>query len=156
MTRTIDPAVEMLLAEADALGVSTAFSRAAKMAPCPIGEDGRCCKNCHMGPCRLVKPGQRGVCGASSGTVAARNLARAIAVGAAAHSDHGLDMAFTLEAVAKGEAPVYEVLDVDKLRAAANYLRLKPNGRSVKVRLEEMAADEAGQARRLRGLLQGM
>ena len=84
------------------------------MAPCPIGEDGRCCKNCHMGPCRLVKEGQRGVCGATLETVAARNLARAIAAGASAHSDHGLDMAFTLEAVAKGQAPGYRVTDVAK------------------------------------------
>jgi len=67
-----------------------------------------------MGPCRLVKEGQRGVCGATLETVAARNLARAIAAGASAHSDHGLDMAFTLEAVAKGQAPGYRVTDVAK------------------------------------------
>jgi hypothetical protein len=36
-TRTVDPAAEILLQEAEALGVSTAFSRAAAMAPCPIG-----------------------------------------------------------------------------------------------------------------------
>ena len=71
LTRTVDPAVEILLENADELGITTAFSRAKAMAPCPIGEDGKCCKNCHMGPCRLVKPGQRGVCGATLETVAA-------------------------------------------------------------------------------------
>jgi carbon-monoxide dehydrogenase catalytic subunit len=80
--KTIDPAVGMMLAQAEAENISTVFSRAAAMAPCPIGEDGRCCKNCHMGPCRLVKEGQRGVCGATLETVAARNLARGIAADA--------------------------------------------------------------------------
>jgi len=130
-TQTADPAVEMLLQEAEAQGVSTAFSRAAAMAPCPIGEDGRCCKNCHMGPCRLVKPGQRGVCGATLETVAARNLARAIAAGAAAHSDHGLDMAFTLEAVARGEAPGYQVGDPHKLRSVAGLMGIQADSKSV-------------------------
>jgi carbon-monoxide dehydrogenase catalytic subunit len=151
--RTIDPAVAMLLEQADAMEISTAFSRAETMAPCPIGEDGKCCKNCHMGPCRLVKPGQRGVCGATLETVAARNLARGIAAGAAAHSDHGLDMAFTLEAVARGEAPGYEVRDPYKLRMVANLMGLQTDSRSV----NELALDVAKQAienfRQMRGEL---
>ena len=52
------------------------------------------------GLCRITKDGQVGVCGATLETIAARNLARAIAAGAAAHSDHGRDLAFTLHAVA--------------------------------------------------------
>ena len=47
MIRTIDPAVEMLLAQANAEGIPTVFSRAAAMAPCPIGEVGKCCKYFH-------------------------------------------------------------------------------------------------------------
>jgi carbon-monoxide dehydrogenase catalytic subunit len=152
-TKTVDPAVEMMLEQAETLGVSTVFSRAAAMAPCPIGEDGKCCKNCHMGPCRLVKPGQRGVCGATLETVAARNLARAIAAGAAAHSDHGLDMAFTLEAVAKGEAPGYEVRDPQKLRSVARLMGIKVDGKSV----NDLALDVAERAienfRQMRGEL---
>ena len=58
-----------------------------------------------MGPCRLTKDGQVGICGATVETIAARNLARAIAAGAAAHSDHGRDLAFTLQAVAHGRGP---------------------------------------------------
>jgi predicted Fe-Mo cluster-binding NifX family protein len=106
-----------------------------------------------MGPCRLVKPGQRGVCGATLETVAARNLARGIAAGAAAHSDHGLEMAFTLEAVAKGEAPGYTVRDPVKLRNVAGWMGLKTDGRPV----NELALDVAQCAienfRQLRGEL---
>jgi len=148
--RTIDPAVEMLLEQANAEGIPTVFSRAAAMAPCPIGEVGKCCKNCHMGPCRLVKPGQRGVCGATLETVAARNLARAIAAGAAAHSDHGLDMAFTLEAVAKGEAPGYEVRDPGKLRSVAQVMGIKADVRPVNdlaLEVAERAIANFGQMR---------
>ena len=65
-----------------------------------------------MGPCRLVGKATRGVCGATRATVAARNFARAVAAGAAAHSDHGRDLAFTLMAVAKGEAQGYRIRDV--------------------------------------------
>ena len=153
LNRTIDPAVEMLLGQADEMGITTAFSRAAAMAPCPIGEDGKCCKNCHMGPCRLVKPGQRGVCGATLETVAARNLARAIAAGAAAHSDHGLDMAYTLEAVAKGEAPGYEVRDPSKLHNVAKLMGIQPDGKLVNALALEVAEKAIENFRQMRGEL---
>lgn len=103
-------------------GYETAFSRADAMAACPIGKDGLCCRACSMGPCRLVKEGQTGVCGATIGTVVARNFARMVAAGAAAHSDHGRDLAYTLLAAARGEAPDYEIRDPGKLREVAGYL----------------------------------
>jgi len=78
-----------------------------------------CCKACGMGPCRLVKSGQRGVCGATIDTIQARNLLRSIAAGAAAHSDHGRDMAFTLKAVANGQTEGYVIRDVAKLCTVA-------------------------------------
>jgi carbon-monoxide dehydrogenase catalytic subunit len=151
--QTIDPGVEILLEQANEMGISTAFSRAEAMAPCPIGEDGKCCKNCHMGPCRLVKPGQRGVCGATLETVAARNLARGIAAGAAAHSDHGLDMAFTLEAVAKGEAPGYEVRDLSKLHNVARLMGIQPDGKLVSALALEVAEKAIENFRQMRGEL---
>ena len=92
-----DPAAQEMLIRADELGIGTAFSRADDMVPCNIGGAGMCCKLCGMGPCRLTKDGQTGVCGATIDTIQARNLIRAIAAGSAAHSDHGRDMAFTLE-----------------------------------------------------------
>src|SRR5512146_2858025 len=98
--RSVDPAAIQMLQFAETLGLDTAFSRADSMSPCPIGADGLCCKNCFMGPCRLVKEGQVGVCGATVDTIVARNFARAVAAGSAAHSDHGRDMALTLKATA--------------------------------------------------------
>jgi len=120
--RTIDPAVAEMLDVAQEAGISTAFSRAEEMKPCPIGKKGACCRNCSMGPCRLVKDGQRGVCGATRETVAARNFARMVAAGASAHSDHGRGMALTLLAVAEGEAPDYEIRDREKLIEVAGLL----------------------------------
>ncbi|MGQ9584364.1 MAG: anaerobic carbon-monoxide dehydrogenase catalytic subunit [Anaerolineae bacterium] len=136
---TIDPAALAVLETAEQQGFSTAFSRVEEMKPCPIGADGRCCKNCFMGPCRLVREGQTGICGASLKTVSARNLARAIAVGVAAHSDHGRDVALTLLAAATGHAPDYRIRDVGKLRAVAGYLGVPAQGREAK----EVAADVA-------------
>jgi len=118
--RSSDPAAQAMLIRADELGIGTAFSRADDMVPCNIGGAGMCCKICGMGPCRLTKDGQTGVCGATIDTIQARNLIRAIAAGAAAHSDHGRDMAFTLKAVANGEAEGYVIRDVAKLRIVAS------------------------------------
>ncbi len=114
-----DPAAQEMLIHADELGLSTAFTRADDMVPCNIGAAGMCCKLCGMGPCRLTKDGQTGVCGATIDTIQARNLIRAIAAGSAAHSDHGRDMAFTLKAVANGEAEGYVLRDIAKLRTVA-------------------------------------
>lgn len=117
--QSIDPAAQQMLIRAEELNISTAFSRADEMVPCNIGSAGMCCKLCGMGPCRLTKDGQTGVCGASIDTIQARNLIRAIAAGSAAHSDHGRDMAFTLKAVANGETEGYAIRDVAKLRVIA-------------------------------------
>jgi carbon-monoxide dehydrogenase catalytic subunit len=128
--KTIDPAVIEMLEKAEAEGISTAFSRAETTKPCPIGHEGLCCKNCFMGPCRLTGKTTVGICGATIETVAARNLAREIAGGAAAHSDHGRDMAHTLIAAAEGEAPDYKIKDEKKLRAVAKHLDVETEGRS--------------------------
>ncbi len=141
--KTIDPAAAEMIKRAEELGYSTVFSRAAKIAPCPIGAEGACCQMCNMGPCRLVptkaNPEPVGVCGATRATVAARNMARHIAAGTSAHSDHGRDLAFTLLAVAEGEAQGYEIRDPYKLRAVAGYFGIKTDGRTDK----EIAKDIA-------------
>jgi carbon-monoxide dehydrogenase catalytic subunit len=129
--KSIDPAAQEILIYAEAAGLETAFERADNMAPCPIGANGQCCKVCYMGPCRLVKDGQVGVCGATVDTVSARNFARAIAAGAAAHSDHGRDLAFTLRAVAMGEAQGYKIRDPFKLKKLAKELGIEAEGRDV-------------------------
>ncbi len=135
--KSIDPAAVEMLEVAQAAGLDTAFSRAEQIKPCPIGEDGACCKICFMGPCRLVGKVTTGVCGATLATVAARNFARMVAGGASAHSDHGRDLAFTLIAVAKGEGQGYRIRDVAKLYAVARYMDIPTVGRKV----EEIALD---------------
>jgi carbon-monoxide dehydrogenase catalytic subunit len=138
--KTIDAAAQALLDKAEAEAIPTAFSRAEAAKPCPIGSGGACCRICAMGPCRFVGKAAeevRGVCGADLATVAARNFARLVAGGASAHSDHGRDLAFTLQAVAKGEAHGYSIKDPPKLLQVAGYLDVPTQGRTT----EEIAYD---------------
>ena len=88
-------ATAQMLEKARRDGVETAFDRALNMKACPIGADSACCKHCSMGPCRLNAKdpyGKVGVCGATIDTIQARNFARMVASGAAAHTDHGMAM----------------------------------------------------------------
>jgi len=127
---SIDPAAQEMLKRAEELGIETAFTRADQLTPCNIGGAGMCCKNCSMGPCRLTKDGQVGICGATIDTIQARNLLRQISAGASAHSDHGRGMAFTLKATANGEAEGYVLRDVAKLRTLASYYNIPIEDRS--------------------------
>ncbi|HDD55363.1 MAG TPA: anaerobic carbon-monoxide dehydrogenase catalytic subunit [Chloroflexi bacterium] len=127
---SIDPASQEMLLRAEELGLKTAFSRADEMKACPIGADNLCCKICSMGPCRIVKEGQTGICGATADTIQARNFIRMVAAGAAAHSDHGRDMAVTLKEVANGETQGYVLRDVAKLRDLASKYDIPIEGRS--------------------------
>jgi carbon-monoxide dehydrogenase catalytic subunit len=135
--KSIDPAAIEMLQVAQEAGLETAFERADRVKPCPIGADGACCKICSMGPCRLVGKVTEGVCGATLATVAARNFARMVAGGTSAHSDHGRDLAFTLVAVAKGEGQGYQIRDLAKLHAVAEYMDIPTKGRTK----EEIALD---------------
>jgi carbon-monoxide dehydrogenase catalytic subunit len=145
--KTIDPAAELMLDKAAEMGASTAFDRADELKPCPIGSKGLCCKNCAMGPCRLTREGQVGICGATVETVAARNFSRAIAAGAAAHSDHGRDLCFVLHGAATGEAPGYTIRDQFKLLEVARDLEVETEGRSkeeIAINVAESALAEFG------------
>ncbi len=80
--------------------------------PCPVGLAGHCCKNCLMGPCRLVKEDDVGVCGASRDVVSARNILRIVACGTAAHAGHALHILDSLkkrfpESYIDAKAPAY-------------------------------------------------
>lgn len=151
--RTIDPAAAEILQRAEEMGISTAFSRAEEMKPCPIGDKGGCCKNCAMGPCRLVGKHDRGICGATRETIAARNFARMVAAGASAHSDHGRDMALTLLAAAEGEAPDYEIRDLNKLLEVAQFLGLETEGRETMEIAKETAEAALAQIGQQKGEL---
>jgi len=127
---SIDPGTQELQARAQKLGIETVFDRAAKMKPCNIGIQGICCKNCAMGPCRLPLPkggieggdDRKGLCGATANTIAARNFARMVASGAAAHSDHGRCVAEVFMAAARKESAAYKIKDPVKLLAVAPHL----------------------------------
>lgn len=41
---------------------------------CIVGLQGKCCKNCLMGPCIVMNKNDKGACGASQDLVVARNL----------------------------------------------------------------------------------
>lgn len=137
-----DPCAVSLLAYAEECGIETAFSRADNMKPCPIGAAGACCKICSMGPCRLTgktEDEKTGVCGASNATVAARNIARMVAGGTAAHSDHARDVANTLLAAATGEAKDFQIKDVAKLTAVAKKFGIETSGKSKNEVAKEVA-----------------
>ena len=150
---TVDPAVEELLEITREAGIETSFDRAERIKPCPIGSDGACCKICSMGPCRLVGKVKTGICGATLDTVSARNLARQIAAGAAAHSDHGRDMALAMLAVTEGEAPDYRIRDVGKLVEVASFLGVSVEDRETNDIAKDVAEAALAQFGQQRGEL---
>jgi carbon-monoxide dehydrogenase catalytic subunit len=144
--KSIDPAVSCLLAEADQKGLETVWGRSEAQEPrCGFGELGICCRNCYMGPCRIDPFGegaQAGVCGARPEIIVARNFGRMIAAGAAAHSDHGRDVAKTLALAAHKPNSGYAVRDINKLLKVARSLHVATEGRS----REEIALEVAEKA----------
>src|SRR3989304_2207778 len=144
---TEDEAIIKILQNADE-DVLTIFDRSKEMKYCPIGSgiSGICCKNCAMGPCRVIKD-KTGLCGATLGTIAARNLARHIAAGAAAHSDHGRDMAHLLGLVAEDKAEGLKIKDEFKLMRFAKNLGIEIENRDIK----EIARDASKKALSLFG-----
>jgi len=139
--KSCDPATLEMLEKAAKDQVNTVFDRAQSMAPCPIGSEGSCCSQCAMGPCRMPAPRgraetaedkkkRRGLCGATSETVAARNFLRKIAAGTAAHSDHGRRVVHTFINTAKGKIKGFEIKDEQKLLALALELGIKIGDRS--------------------------
>ncbi|NVM57251.1 MAG: anaerobic carbon-monoxide dehydrogenase catalytic subunit [Desulfobacterales bacterium] len=156
--RTVDPAAKIMLEKAAAEGIETVFDRAAKMKPCPIGSEGSCCRNCAMGPCRVPAPKKKqkgsekakkriGLCGATAETIAARNFARMIAAGAAAHSDHGRGVAEVFLSAAKGEIPGYSIQDEQKLFQVAMDFGIEIDERDLKdiaIEVGERALGEFG------------
>ncbi|HZK18307.1 MAG TPA: anaerobic carbon-monoxide dehydrogenase catalytic subunit [Clostridia bacterium] len=121
--KSIDSASLKMIKKAADDNIKTAWDRLEEQSPqCGFGLLGICCRNCNMGPCRIDPFGegpQQGVCGATADTIVARNLIRMIGAGAAAHSDHGRDIITALHEAAKGNAPDYEIKDVEKLNALA-------------------------------------
>jgi carbon-monoxide dehydrogenase catalytic subunit len=132
---TICDATRQMLEKARKDGVETAFDRAASMKACPIGKDSACCKHCAMGPCRLNAKdpyGKVGVCGATIDTIMARNFARMVAAGSAAHTDHGMSMLDLFREVIKGNITDYKIKDPIKLEEVAASIGIEVDGREIK------------------------
>ncbi|MBF0226344.1 MAG: anaerobic carbon-monoxide dehydrogenase catalytic subunit [Desulfobacterales bacterium] len=152
---SIDPATQQMIKRAQELGIDTVFDRAENMKQCNFGLQGTCCKNCAMGPCRLpltkdVDPnndGRKGLCGATPNTIAARNFARMVAAGCAAHSDHGRGVAEVFYSVAHKETKDYRIKDVDKLISIAPHLgvaiTVKVDGEEKDRDIDEIAKEVA-------------
>jgi carbon-monoxide dehydrogenase catalytic subunit len=140
--KSIDLATQEVLKRAKDENIKTTWDRLELQEPqCGFGQLGLCCTVCAMGPCRIDPFGegaQVGVCGANADTIAARNLARKIAVGASAHSDHGRDVAHTLSLLAEGHTHDYEILDIEKLKTLAQEFGIDIN------KTKEQIAKELG------------
>jgi carbon-monoxide dehydrogenase catalytic subunit len=130
---TCDATIQML-EKAKRDGVETAWDRAINMKACPIGADSACCKHCAMGPCRLNAKdpyGKVGVCGATIDTIMARNFARMVAAGGAAHTDHGMSMLDLFREVVNGNIQDYKIKDTVKLEEVARSIGIETEGREL-------------------------
>ena len=159
MQRSVDPAVHQMLDRAEQLGLETVWDRYEKMLPeCGFGELGVCCRNCNMGPCRISPfedhGPQRGICGATADIIVARNLIRMIAGGAAAHSDHGRDLAHTLLLTAEGKSGGYEIKDTAKLNALAGEYGIATTDRDPKAVALDLARAVYAEFDRQEGFVQ--
>jgi carbon-monoxide dehydrogenase catalytic subunit len=131
---SICDATIQMLEKAKRDGVETAFDRAVSMKACPIGADSACCKHCSMGPCRLNAKdpyGKVGVCGATIDTIMARNFARMVASGCAAHTDHGMSMLDLFREVVNGKIHDYKIKDTVKLEEVAQSIGIETEGREM-------------------------
>lgn len=138
--RVIDQASAEMLLKAQCDCVDTVYDRADTFkAQCGFGKAGICCRNCHMGPCRITKNTPRGICGADENTIVARNFLREVTGGTAAHSDHGRHLVLRLKKVAQGEGHGYQIKDERALRYNARLYGIEEVGRTK----EEVALDLA-------------
>lgn len=119
--RALDRATQEVLRKTMREGTETAWDRLERQTPhCKFCIEGVSCQRCAMGPCRIMGGDRtRGVCGNDADLIVARNLLDWVAMGAAAHSDHGRDVVEAMLKASRGEAPQYEVVDKEKLNRLA-------------------------------------
>ena len=96
---------------------------------CKFGEDGICCKNCSMGPCRITPKASRGVCGADAHAIAGRNYLRTIAAGTASHSDHAREILHVLHSTSPDGS--YKIRDEQKLLNLAQEWGVPTEGKDI-------------------------
>lgn len=140
-----NPSVTKMIAKAESENVETVFDRYQEQQPqCGFGTLGLCCRICWKGPCRIDPFGtgpQRGICGADQHTIVARQLARMIAAGASAHSDHGRHILYALHKMTNGGiSELYEIKDEAKLLRTAKRMGIATNDRAVMDVLKDVVA----------------
>jgi len=137
MERTPDPAVREMLLHMEQAGIETPFDRFDAQKPhCGFGLAGTCCKNCHMGPCRITPKSPKGVCGADAHVIVARNILRWVAAGVAAHGARGREVMLALKGAAEGNLDI-PILGPEKVIATARSFGIFSEERSV----QEMAGE---------------
>jgi carbon-monoxide dehydrogenase catalytic subunit len=140
---SINDDTQAMLEVARKNGIETVWDRLEKQQPqCGYCNLGTSCRICAMGPCRVDPFGdgpQKGVCGADADIIVARNLARMIAAGASAHSDHGRDILETLHLVGEGKTDIYSISDSEKLSKLAAEYGVSTDGKEA----QEIAKDLA-------------
>ncbi len=140
---SIAPDAQKMIRLASEEQIETVWDRLQSQEPqCGYCQLGLSCRNCAMGPCRINPFGdgpQKGVCGADADVIVARNLARTIAAGASAHSDHGRDILEALYHVGAGDTDTYQVNDEGKLKQVAEEFGLEIDNKDVNEVARELA-----------------
>jgi carbon-monoxide dehydrogenase catalytic subunit len=137
--RTPDPAVREMLIHMEQAGIETPFDRFDAQKPhCGFGLAGTCCKNCHMGPCRITPKSPKGVCGADAHVIVARNILRWVAAGVGAHGARGREVMLALKGAAEGNHDI-PILGPEKVIATAKSFGIFSEEKSV----QEMAGEIA-------------
>ncbi|MCF6159416.1 MAG: anaerobic carbon-monoxide dehydrogenase catalytic subunit [wastewater metagenome] len=108
---------------------------------CSFGSHGLCCRNCHLGPCRLdgeeipfhmklaVPKTNRSSCGKTADSMVAGMLLQTVISGTSAHLGHAIHTAKTFVKAAEG-SKTYPIKDEQKLRAVAKDLGINVNGKN--------------------------
>jgi carbon-monoxide dehydrogenase catalytic subunit len=130
--RTPDPAVREMLLHMEQAGIESPFDRFDAQKPhCGFGLNGTCCKNCHMGPCKITPKSPKGVCGADAHLIVARNILRWTAAGVAAHGARGREVMLALKGAADGTLDL-PILGPEKVVATAKSFGIYEESKTTK------------------------
>ena len=146
----VDPATQQLIDRAHNLNIDLVWDRGPLCEFSHKGQGGAaglCCFRCQMGPCTLggATGKNRGACGATADVIAARDLVRRIAGGAASHIEHARAAAKTLKGVANGTIADYDIKDPAKLHAL--YAGLGCTGLNEALAVAETTLNDLGSGR---------
>lgn len=136
---TPDPGVRQMLHHMEQAGIETPFDRFDAQKPhCGFGLNGTCCKNCHMGPCKITSKSPKGVCGADAHLIVARNILRWTAAGVAAHGTRGREVILALKGAADGSLDL-PILGSEKVVATAKSFGIFDESKTIEQLAGEIA-----------------